>query len=321
MTGSQKHRVAVALIAIVLSSCTKEERRYPSREIKLIVQAAPGGISDTVSRVLAGLVEKKLGVPVVCENKPGAAGALAFSYVTRRPPDGYTLGHAPVEIAMVRSLGYADVGPENMDLICLVSKTPPALVVQAKSAWRTFDQFLDAARQNPGLLILANSGTGSIWHFNALLMEERCNVRFTHVPFNGSSASVASLLGGHVDGAVAGVGEVISNVNAGQLRVLSVFDRSRSRLYPDVPTAEEAGHSFGAPAWSGFYSPRGIPGKTLQLLTEAFREAFENTRFQRLCEERGMEPLFLDTRGFRQFAVEQAEFFGAEIPKLLRLER
>ena len=114
----------------MLNSCSAPAGPYPSREIKLIVQASPGGLSDTVSRIVGSLAEKELGVPVVCENKPGAAGALAFSYVTRRAPDGYTLGHGPVEIAMVRTLGFADVGPDNMELICLVSKTQPALAVQ-----------------------------------------------------------------------------------------------------------------------------------------------------------------------------------------------
>ena len=131
--GSTKRVGVIALIVAVtfaLVSCQQEEGPYPSKEIKLIVQASPGGISDTVSRFMGGLIEKDLGVPVVCENKPGASGALAFSYVARRAPDGYTLGHAPVEIAVVRALGYADVGPDNMGLICLVSKTPAVLYLE-----------------------------------------------------------------------------------------------------------------------------------------------------------------------------------------------
>src|SRR3970040_2282924 len=98
---------AVCLCAAgVMLRCGGPEGPYPSREIKLVVQASPGGTSDTVSRVMASLAEGGLGVPIVCENKPGASGALAFSFVVRRPPDGYTIGHAPVEIAMVRTLGY-----------------------------------------------------------------------------------------------------------------------------------------------------------------------------------------------------------------------
>ncbi len=314
-------RINIALLGLALVGCTAREGRYPSREVKLIVQAAPGGLSDTVSRVMASLVEKKLGVPVVCENKPGAAGALAFSYVTRRPPDGYTLAHGPVEIAMVRTLGYADVGPEKMDLLCLVSKTKPALAVRTEAPWPTFEQFLEAARRQPGGLIVGNSGTGSIWHFNALLMEQGANVRVTHVPFNGSAAALATLLGGHIDAVVAGVGEVISHVEAGRLRVLSVFDESRSRLFPDVPTCGEAGYRFGAGAWSGFFAPKGLPDLVRQALEQALREAFETAEFRKLCDERGMEPVFLDHDRFREFALAQAQFFATEIPMLLRMNR
>jgi tripartite-type tricarboxylate transporter receptor subunit TctC len=299
------------------AGCQQTSGPYPSHEIKLIVQASPGGISDTVSRFMASLVEKDLGVPVVCENKPGASGALAFSYVTRRPADGYTLGHAPVEIAMVRALGYADIGPRDMELICLVSRTPPALVVQADSPWKTLEDFVTAARAKPGDLILANSGIGSIWHFNTLLLERAARIRVTHLPYPGSSAAVVSLLGGHVDGLVAGVGEVVANVNSGHLRVLAVLDQTRSGIFPDAPTTHELGYTIGTPAWSGFFGPKGLPQDHLRRLEQAFRSGFETDAWRKLCAERGMEATFLDTTQFREFALQQAEFFGSEIPSLV----
>lgn len=294
---------------------------YPSKEIRLIVQASPGGTSDTVSRMMASLAEPELGVPVVCENKAGASGALAFSYVVRKPADGYTIGHAPVEITTVRSLGFADVGPEEMTLICMVSKTSPMLVVRADSPWTTLEEFLDAAREEPGGLIMANSGTGSIWHFNTLLMEQRADVRVTHLPYPGSSRALVSLLGGHVDAAVAGVGEGISHVQAGKLRALAVFDTERSSVLPDTPTTFELGYEIGAPAWSGFFGPAGMPDDARGKLAEAFAKAFRTEAWEKLCRERGMKPEFLDADDFRTFALDQSRFFGGEIPKLLTLER
>jgi len=139
-------------------------------------------------------MERRLGVPVVCENKPGAAGALAFSYVTRQAPDGYTIGHASVEIAMVRTLGFADVGPDDMDLLCLVSKAQPVLAVHTDSPWTTFSGFVEAVHKRPGYYVMGNSGTGSIWHINALLMERETGLRLIHCPFGGSSAALTALL-------------------------------------------------------------------------------------------------------------------------------
>ncbi len=314
--------LAFLLVAVsALAGCVQDDGPYPSRELKLIVQASPGGISDTVSRFMGSLIEKDLGVPVVCENKPGASGALAFSYVTRRAPDGYTLGHAAVEIAMVRTLGYADVGPDNMGLICMVSKTPPVLVVRSDAPWTKLEDFLAAARREPGGLIMANSGTGSIWHFNTLLMEHAADIRVTHVPYGGSSGSLTSLLGGHVDAVIAGAGEAVANVQAGRLKVLAVFDEARSPIFPDAPTTHELGYPFGAPAWSGFFTPAGVSEEVRLRLESAFRKGFESPAWAKLCAERGMEATFLGSDDFRDFALQQAEFFAEQIPQLLRLER
>lgn len=306
---------------LALAGCGGAEGTYPSKEIKLIVQASPGGTSDTVSRVMASLAEGEVGAPIICENKPGASGALAFSYVARRPPDGYTVGHAPVEIALVRALGYADIGPSDLALICLVSKTAPTLVVRADAPWRDFQEFLDAARRDAGGIVMANSGIGSIWHFNILLLERGTQARFTHLPYPGSTGALVSVIGGHADAAVAGVGEAVSHIQAGKLRALAVFDSSRSSVLANVRTTHEMGFPIGAPAWSGFFGPAGMPEDRVALLAEAFRTAFGTPEWAKLCEERGMEALFLDRDGFKAFALEQQAFFESELPKLIRLAR
>jgi tripartite-type tricarboxylate transporter receptor subunit TctC len=310
-----------AALCCLTAGCHRADGPYPSREIKLVVQAAPGGLSDTVSRFMAGLLERELGVPVVSENRPGASGALAFSYVVRRAANGYTIGHAPVEISIVRTLGYTDVGPDQMSLICLVSRTPAVLVVRNDSPWNNFNEFVDAARASPGSLVLAHSGTGSIWHINALLMERATGMRVTYVPFGGSSASLAALLGGHVDCVVAGTGEAIANVQAGALRPLAVFDTKASDLYPGIPTSRDLGFEFGVPAWSGFFAPEGVPDSILDRLEQAFHKGFETPDWHRLCTERGMEAVFLGRAAFSEFARDQAVFFQREVPELLRLER
>jgi tripartite-type tricarboxylate transporter receptor subunit TctC len=299
------------------SACGRPTGPYPAREIKLVIQSTPGGLSDTVSRVLAALMEPELGVPVVCENRPGAAGALAFSYVTRQAPTGYLIGHGPVEIAMVKALGYANVGPEDMDLLCLVTKTKPVLAVRADGPWRRLEDFLQAARARPGYYIVANSGTGSIWHINALLLEHETGIRLVHCPFSGSSAALTALLGGHVDAAVAGTGEVGPHAKAGTLRPLAVFDESRSPLFPDTPAVVEAGYRLGVSAWGGFYGPKGLAPEVRRKLVAAFRTAFGSPRFQALCQERGIEAIFLEPEPFREFASAQAAFFRKAIPELL----
>jgi tripartite-type tricarboxylate transporter receptor subunit TctC len=311
----------LCLVVLTLFSCQTSSGPYPSREIKLIVQASPGGLSDAVSRIIASQLEPALGKPVVCENKPGASGALAFSFVSRRAPDGYTLGHGPVELVIVRKLGYADVGPDNLELLCLVSRTKPVLVVRADAEWQDFQQFAEALKAKPGHFVAGNSGTGSIWHLNALLMEEALGLQLVHLPFPGSSAAITNLLGGHIDLAVVGVGEAVAQVEAGSLRALAVFDQERSEVLPEAPSLGELDYDFGASAWSGFYGPKGLPQEAKDTLVPAFRKAYESERFQKLCRERGMEPLFLDPEDFSRFAGEQSAFFAESIPRLMGVEQ
>jgi tripartite-type tricarboxylate transporter receptor subunit TctC len=317
----RRHFLTAALGgAALLSGCDSTPAAYPSRDIKMVVQASPGGLSDMVSRVISSQMEAALSVPVVCENKPGAAGALAFSFASRRPADGYTLAHAPVELAILKTLGYTQVSPESVDALCLVSKTRPVLVVRASSGPADYPAFLAQMKARPGYYIAGNSGTGSIWHLNALLMEQALNLSLIHVPFGGSSASVTNLMGGHIDLAVMGVGEAISQILAGSLRALAVFDTSRSPLLPEVPSVAEFGEPYGALAWSGFFGPAGMPEAVHQRLGSAFLSAFESTIFQDLCKERGMEAAWLNRQEFSRFATEQARFFATRVPRLLGVQ-
>jgi len=119
---------------------------------------------------------------------------------------------------------------------------------------------------------------------------------------------------------VAGAGEAIPHVQAGRLRVISVLGRERSKLFPEVPSSGESGFDTGAPAWSGFYAPRGLPAEARNKLEQALDAAFHSEIFQRVCVERGMEPRLLLGEAFREFASAQSAFFASTIPSLLRHE-
>jgi len=218
----------------------------------------------------------------------------------------------------VRTLGFADVGPDDMELLCLVSKAQPALAVHVDAPWRTLEEFLTAARERPAYYVLGNSGTGSIWHINALLLEQETGLKLVHCPFSGSTGALTALLGGHVDAVVAGIGEVGPHVEANRLRVLSTFGSARSAIFPDIPSNTEQGYDFGASAWSGFYAPKGMVEEHRDQLVEAIRRAAETEEFRRVCAERGMEPIFLNSADFRKFALSQARFFADTIPALLK---
>jgi tripartite-type tricarboxylate transporter receptor subunit TctC len=313
--------LATFLTVVCLLGCGDNTAPFPSKEIRIIVQSPPGGLSDQISRFMGLLLEEDLGVPVIAENKPGASGALAFSYVARKSPDGYVIGHTSVELVMVRTLGYTDIGPQDMTLICLAAKIAPVLVVRADAPWQSFEEYVAAARAAPGELIMANSGTGSIWHFNTLLLQSHAKIQVTHLPYNGSGDTLVSLLGGHVDAVIAGVSEAMSHIEAGSLRPLAVFDEKRAAVLPDTPSTHELGYPMGTPAWSAFSGPAGMDPLVRDQIASAFEKASEDPRWLKFSRERGIESAYFGPDKYATFAAEQAEFFAEQIPRLLRMRQ
>ena len=290
---------------------------FPEKEITLIIQAAPGGVSDAVGRAMAAAAEKILGVPIIPTNITGAAGAIAMGKLKESPPDGYTIGYVPVELAMVKALGYADISPDDFDLIMRVNIVPAALTVRSDAPYQTFEEFVEYAKEHPGEILVGTSGTGSIWHIAGLALEEAIGTKFTFVPFDGAAPSVAALMGGHIHAVTCSPTEVLSGVNAGDLKILAILGEKRSSLFPDVPTAQELGYDINVMAWGGFALPKGTPKEIYDTIASAFWEALETETFQKVMEERGIEVSPLDGPAFREFAMQQFEMYMELIPRAL----
>jgi tripartite-type tricarboxylate transporter receptor subunit TctC len=153
--------IAVATIGMG-PALANGQKEYPSETINFIVHAAAGGGSDSMARQLANVMQKNLGVPVVCDNKVGASGSIAMKYVSKSKPDGYTIGTAPCELSMVNALGYADIKPDDVELLGCAQTWASCLTVPADAPYNTFQEFIDFCKANPGKVIVGNSGTGSI---------------------------------------------------------------------------------------------------------------------------------------------------------------
>lgn len=289
---------------------------FPEKQITIVVQAAAGGGSDTNSRTMAAAVEPILGVPVVCINKTGAAGAVAMSYVASREPDGYTIGHLPVELSMLEALGYADINPNNFDLIGKIGYFPASVVVNADSPWKTFEQFVEYAKENPGVITVGNSGIGSIWHIAAAKLEKELGVEFTHVPFSGAATAKTALMGGHIACSTASPSENAGPIEAGDLRMLAVMADKRSSLFPDVPTLKELGYDIQTTAWLGFGCPKGLPEDVKNTLVDAFKQGFESEMYQEKMKSYGIELDWMGPDEFYEFAMEEYNTYKELIPEL-----
>lgn len=316
MTTQRLKRVLTAAAvfttaAIVLSGCTKVEEgdtasSFPEKDIRLIIQANPGGGSDLSSRALATELEGILDVSVIPENMPGAAGALAMEYVAEQDPDGYVIGFGPVEIAMLNTTQDANVLPENFDMLGQIMLAPGVITVSASSDIETLEDLVEQSKTAP--ITVANSGAGSIWEAASIALGQETGGQVTPVPYDGGAPAVAAAASGETVAAVSGLGEALSQGSA--VRILAVMNDERHPDAPDVPTVEEvigADVVFGG--WGGIYAPAGLPDDVHATLEAAIKEAVESDTYTKFQEDAGNLVVYRDSAEFTTFVEDQFSLF------------
>ena len=289
---------------------------YPSKQINLIIQAAAGGESDSTGRLIAQTMEKELGVPVVCQNKPGASGAVAFQYVREQAPDGYTIGICPAEVAMVSSLGLSDVTPNDMDFIGGACETPSAVIVRADAPYNTLAEFVDYCKAHPGEVRNATSGAGSTMHVGSEVFARATGIQFNYIPFDGSGPAFTAIMGGHADVGVIGVLAAAAGVDSGDLKILGILGDERSPVYPDVPTAAEEGFDVKYSTWVGLYGPKGLDPEVLAKLEAAVKAGVEGAPYVEFTDNKGLTRKYRNAEEFTKFVMDEFAMYQELIPSL-----
>lgn len=303
-------RTALAAAPMLAAGCARPEPPYPGRELRVIVHAAPGGLSDTVARYTARGLDDALGVPVICENRVGAMGAVAFAVVRRSAADGYTIGYAPVDLSIIPHMGYTDITPDDFDLLAMHHRAPAVLVVPADAPWRTLGELVTQLRERPDTVALGTSGPASVWQIAGLSFARAVGGRVIYVPFPGSGPAVTALLGNHIHVVVAGVPEVQAVVRAGAVRMLGLMGDVRSPVFPDVPTFRELGLDLHFEAWGGFMVTKGVPDDRRALLEREVLAAFDGEAFRTYCRTAGLDVQALDATAFRAFMRSESTRFA-----------
>jgi tripartite-type tricarboxylate transporter receptor subunit TctC len=216
---------------------------YPDRSVRFVVPFPPGGASDPVARVLGGRLAEIWGQPVVIENKGGAGGNLGALAAAQSPPDGYTIFIATNFIAtnpfLYPALGYdplTDLAP-----VTRLTNFTNVLLVPSSSPVTTLRQFIDHARANPGNVSYASPGLGTIQHLCAELFKRSAGIELTHVAYRGGGPALTDLMGGRVDVMFATLPSVMSQIQGGTVRPISVTSVTRVPFAPNIPTVSESG--------------------------------------------------------------------------------
>lgn len=295
--------------ATALAGCTpvaEEGDAFPADDIRLIIQADPGGGSDLSSRALATELEDILGVSIIPENMPGASGAIAMEYVRDQDPTGYVIGFSPVEIAMLNTTQGANVMPEDFGFLGQIMLAPGVISVAADSPYETLQDLVDAATEQS--LTVANSGAGSIWEAATLGINDATGTQLTPVAYDGGATAVAAAASGEAAAAVSGAGEALGQGDA--VRILGVMHDERHPDLPDVETFEEAiGEEVLFGGWGGIYTQGEVPDDVRATLEEAVAEAVASDGYADFQENAGNLVVYRDADEFTSFVSEQFDTF------------
>ena len=286
---------------------------YPDRPIKLIIGFPAGGITDIVMRAAAVGAEKKLGQSIVIENRPGAAGVVAYLAMKNARPDGYTIGG--VNPALWRQPVFEDVGYDPIkDFTYILNMVDNvfAVVVPADSPFKTWPELLAWGRANPTKVFYgAPPGLGQSAHMFIEEVTAREKTAWQAVPFKGSSESVNALLGGQLTFAVDTVISTSAFVRSGKARYLAIAYEHRMKSWPDVPTMKDLGYPLTIDSPIGLGGPAGLPADIVRTLQDAFKFAMEQPDFLTLLDKSDQAPRYMNTADFNKFvrrsAVEQRD--------------
>ena len=305
-----------ALLACLLAASAAWAQQYPSRPIHWVVPYTPGGITDSVTRIVANKLEAALGQPIVIENRPGANSIVGVESVARSAPDGYTAltviaAHAANATLYTGKLPFDPV--KSFAPVSLVGVAPLILTVANDFPARDVKELIEYARANPGKVSFGSSGVGAAAHLTTELFAQTANVQMVHVPYKGTAPALAGLLAGDIQVLVDVPSSMMPHVRAGKIRALGLFASRRSPGAAEVPTLVEAG---GPPVegstWVLFLAPAGTPREIVARLSAETAKVLAMPEIRARFEQLGVEP-------GGGTPAEAARFLDAEIEKWARV--
>lgn len=323
---SRTSRILASLLTVTLFALGGPARadNYPSKPIKIVVGFAPGGFTDVLARLIASDLQKRLGQPVVVDNKPGATGVIGADIVAKAQPDGYTLlmGHVnsnSIIPALQPKLPYDVI--KDFTPIVRVASSPMLLVVHPSVPANDVASFIALAKKNGNSLSFASSGIGSVQHLAAEQFMQLTKTEMTHIPYKGSGQAITDLVSGQVNLNFESVPSSIQHVKAGKLKALGITSPRRSQLLPDIPTIAESGlPGYEIEQWFGIFGPANMPKELVQKLNKEINAAMKSPEIASQVSKQGGDMIGGSAEEFAQFlkrdTVEWAKLIQAANIKL-----
>lgn len=295
---------AVSLLSLAASAA------FPDKPITIVTPFPAGSTSDLIPRLVAPLVSKQLGVPVVVQNQAGANGSVGAAAVARATPDGHTVLLGTTGVLAINQWIYANpqyLPERDFAPIINAAATPNLLVVHPSVKANTMKELAAQSKAEPGRLSYASAGNGSTSHLCGESFKHAAGADMVHVPYKGPAPAAQDLLGGSVLMMCDNLSNVLNYVRQGQLKAITVTSTKRSPILPNVPTSAEAGYpEVQAGIWYGFVAPAGTPKEAIDKLNAAIAQALRDPAVKQRLETLGLSVVADKPEAFKQFIAQES---------------
>jgi tripartite-type tricarboxylate transporter receptor subunit TctC len=272
--------------------------QYPDKPVEMTVLF--GGSAQTAAQILADLMSKQLGKPVVAVSRTGGGGAIGYTYVADTKPDGYNIVWNSNSISTSHYRGNMAIDYKKFAPIAQISLEVPAVAVNSESGWKSLQQMVDDVKKSGKRLKVGISGFGSFTHLTSAALFKRLGLEVSYVPY-GEGRAPAELLGNRIDVAVQWPSQFLGEAKAGKLNILCVTSAKRLPVLPDTPSCSESGASgLDITMWRGLAAPEGTPPDVIKKLQDAAKKAVESPDFQKAAGNLGFTPAYLPSTEFGQ---------------------
>jgi len=280
--------------ALLAAPAVRAQGRFPDKPVRLLVPWAAGGTTDIQLRALGDQAARRLGQPIIVENKPGAGGVLAAQQLLQEKPDGYVVAQMPISVFRHPQMASRALFNPLEDFTYVIHLTGYlfGIVVKADAPWQTLGQFLDYAKANPGKVNYGSPGNGSGPHIAVELLKSLAGIDVVHVPYKGAGPALTGLLGGEVGMTVVAAAAGAPHVQSGKVKALAVLSNERAANLPGVPTSKEAGvDAWQVALWWGILAPAGTPKEIVGRLNAAWVKTAALPETIEKMKAAGFEPM------------------------------
>ena len=279
---------------------------WPAKPLRMVVPFAPGGVTDSTARLVAGKMQEALGQPVLVDNRTGAGGIIATDHVAKSAPDGYTILMASAApqtlLQFLQKTGYD--GLKDFAPITLVNTFPIVLMVHPSVPAQNVRELIALAKSQPGKLNFA--GAGGLTQFAGEIFKYMAGVDMVYIPYKGGAPAAAAAAAGDAQVTFANYSDALVHMKSGRLRALGMTSARRFPQSPEVPTIAEAGiPGYQVDSWNGLLAPAGTPPEIVNRLAAAAQQGLKDAPTRKRLEEMGTEPVGDSPTQFRAFV--QAE--------------